>query len=367
MTIALFYPENHFLHDSNRIAKNNLYNNYWQTLQPHPENPDRLTRVLTDLQQTGYLDKVKILHLPSLCSIYDILRVHSTDLLQKIYQLSSQHGGWITAGTYVSPGSFDTIQCSAAGIGGLISEILCERADNAFALIRPPGHHATTRESMGFCLVNNVAIGATCALQNSDIKRILIVDWDLHHGNGTQEIFEARRDVMYFSVHAQNTYSNDPDRKGDWKEMGVGDGIGYSMNIPLPAGCKDIHYITVFHKLLIPLAETYQPNLIIISAGFDAHSDDPFSCMQITTFGYREMLRVCRYIAKRYCQNRLLLILEGGYNLNALSASVQACFDVLLDTSTIKLTPLTAHFEDNISIEVNGLINSLRGNHPIFR
>jgi len=219
---------------------------------------------------------------------------------------------------------------------------------------------------MGFCLVNNVAIGAIYALQNSNIKRILIVDWDLHHGNGTQEIFDARRDVMYFSVHAQNTYSNDPDRKGDWREMGIGDGVGYTMNVPLPAGCKDMHYIMVFHQLLIPLAEKYQPNLIVISAGFDAHSDDPFSCMQITTFGYSEMLKVCRYIAEKYCQNRLLLVLEGGYNLSALSASIQACFDVLLDTSLRICAPLRLHLEDTISVEVNELINNLRGNHPMF-
>jgi len=126
MTVTLFFPDNHFLHDSNRIAKNNLYNNYWQTLQPHPENPGRLTRILNDLWQAGYLDKVKIL--PSHpCAIQDILRVHSADLLQKIYHLSAQQGGWVTAGTYVSPGSLDTIRSSIAGIGELISEILCKR------------------------------------------------------------------------------------------------------------------------------------------------------------------------------------------------------------------------------------------------
>jgi acetoin utilization deacetylase AcuC-like enzyme len=202
----------------------------------------------------------------------------------------------------------------------------------AFALARPPGHHAERDRAMGFCLFNNIAIAAAHAIAELGCKRVLIVDWDVHHGNGTQHAFYDRSDVLVFNTHQHRLF---PDT-GDLDETGIGEGAGFTVNCPLPPGMDDSVYIELYRRLLVPIADHYKPDLVLVSAGFDAHRDDPLGGMNVTESGFAAMCAIVRDIADRHAGGRLALVLEGGYNLNALARSVQACVRVLAgDTAPV--------------------------------
>jgi acetoin utilization deacetylase AcuC-like enzyme len=178
---------------------------------------------------------------------------------------------------------------------------------------------------MGFCLFNNTAVAAAHARAALGLQRVLIVDWDVHHGNGTQHVFEASRDVLYFSTHQYPFYPG----TGAADEVGAGHGLGHTVNVPLPAGCGDAEYAAVFDAVLEPVAETYRPDLVLVSAGFDAHADDPLGDMGVSTAGFAALCHRVRAIARRHAGGRLALVLEGGYDLTALAGSVRACVEIL--------------------------------------
>jgi acetoin utilization deacetylase AcuC-like enzyme len=198
------------------------------------------------------------------------------------------------------------------------------RAANAFALVRPPGHHARPAEAMGFCLINNAAVAAEAA-RRAGAERVMIVDWDVHHGNGTQEIFASRDDILYTSVHQYPFYPG----TGAAEEIGVGAGKGATVNCPLPAGQDDADYGAVFHDLFLPVGRAFAPNLIIVSAGFDAHARDPLAEMGVTERGFAAMASSLVELAEGSCGGKLVLLLEGGYDLAALASSVRATLEVL--------------------------------------
>ena len=198
------------------------------------------------------------------------------------------------------------------------------RARNAFAVVRPPGHHAEPDQAMGFCLLNNAAIAAEAA-RRAGAARVLIVDWDVHHGNGTQDIFAARDDVLYMSVHQYPFYPG----TGAAREVGGGAGRGATVNCPLPGGQGDADYGVVFHDLFLPAARAFRPDLVIVSAGFDAHARDPLAGMRVSERGFAAMASVLAELADEACGGRLALMLEGGYDLAALTASVRATLEVM--------------------------------------
>ncbi len=198
------------------------------------------------------------------------------------------------------------------------------RARNAFALVRPPGHHAEPDHAMGFCLLNNAAIAAEAA-RRAGAARVLIVDWDVHHGNGTQDIFAARDDVLYMSVHQFPFYPG----TGAAHEVGAGAGRGATVNCPLPGGQGDADYGAVFHDLFLPAARAFRPELVIVSAGFDAHARDPLADMRVSERGFAAMASLLAQLADETCGGRLALMLEGGYDLAALAASVRATLEVM--------------------------------------
>jgi acetoin utilization deacetylase AcuC-like enzyme len=200
------------------------------------------------------------------------------------------------------------------------------KADSAFALVRPPGHHATRTSAMGFCLFNNIAIAARQSLRKYDLDRILIVDFDLHHGNGTQDAFYDDPAVLYFSTHQYPFYPG----TGRIDEVGVGKGIGTNVNVPLPAWCGDEEYSQVFQQVLVPLAHRFQPQLILVSAGYDAHWLDPIGSMQLSVSGFAQMVQILKRLALELCQGRLVFALEGGYHIPALARSIKATLEVLL-------------------------------------
>jgi acetoin utilization deacetylase AcuC-like enzyme len=226
--------------------------------------------------------------------------------------------------TAMSEGSWDAACLAAGAAVGAVEAVWSGRAQNAFALVRPPGHHAEQARAMGFCLLNNAAIAADAA-RRAGAARVLILDWDVHHGNGTQNIFAARPDVLYTSVHQYPFYPG----TGAHDEVGAGAGKGFTVNCGLPGGQDDADYGVVFHDLLLPAARAFAPDLVIVSAGFDPHERDPLADMQVTDRGFAAMCSAVAELADGACAGRLVLLLEGGYDLEALATSVRACLEVL--------------------------------------
>jgi acetoin utilization deacetylase AcuC-like enzyme len=255
-----------------------------------------------------------------------LLAVHHEDYVKRAKEVAEGGGGNLDPDTYLNGRSYEVALTAAGGMLNLVDAILDGKADNGFALVRPPGHHALPGRGMGFCLFNNVAVGAAYALNHKGLSRVLIADFDLHHGNGTQEAFYSTDQVLYFSTHQYPYYPG----TGHWSEIGVGQGEGFSVNVPLPPGVGDEGYERVFDEILYPVAERFRPELILVSAGYDAHWADPLGMMQLSSTGYGHLTETLKQIADEVCNGRLALTLEGGYDLEALSHSIAATLQTLM-------------------------------------
>jgi acetoin utilization deacetylase AcuC-like enzyme len=227
------------------------------------------------------------------------------------------------------PSKIGPYKAAALGAGGAVravDEVMTGRARAGFALIRPPGHHARRARNMGFCVFNNAAVAARHAQQAHGAQRVLIVDWDVHHGNGTQEIFYNDPTVLYFSTHQEGIY---PKRTGRIGEVGVGKGKGFNVNVPLPPGTNDDGFMRTYTELLVPIARAFKPDLIIVSAGQDAHQDDFVARMRMTERGFARLTQLVQGLAAELCDNKLVLVLEGGYNPRSAARSVESICRVL--------------------------------------
>ncbi len=286
----------------------------------HPETPARLQAVLQGLKAAGLLDRLDRLdHAPA--SEACLTAVHSLEYVAEVRQAVQSGASYLhSPDTPLSPRSFDAARLAAGGVVAAVDAVMAGRVVNAFCAVRPPGHHASRNRAMGFCLFNNAAIGARHAQQRHGLQRILIVDWDVHHGNGTQSIFQDDPSVLCFSAHQYPFYPGG----GAADETGVGAGRGYTINVPLPAGSGDAEYIRAFEEILRPRAMAYRPDFILIAAGFDALARDPLGGMNVTAAGFAQMTRIVRQIAAQTCQGRLVSILEGGYHLEDMGAAVAA-------------------------------------------
>ncbi|MEJ2209668.1 MAG: histone deacetylase [Anaerolineae bacterium] len=294
-------------------------------LRGHPENQQRLKTILRVLETHEMLPRLVPIEAHPI-SAERLQRVHTPGYIAQVQRVARQGGGHLDADTYVRPASYDAALMAAGGLVEATRAVLDGEVDNAFALVRPPGHHALAGRGMGFCLFNNVAIAARYALAERGLERVLIVDFDVHHGNGTQAEFEADPAVMYVSTHQYPYYPG----TGHWRETGVGQGQGSIVNVPLPGGVGDEGFRRIFHEVIGPAAWRFQPQLILVSAGYDAHWDDPLAYLQLSIGGYMSSARALYDLAAELCQGRLVFTLEGGYHQEALGYSILNTFAVLL-------------------------------------
>ena len=293
----------------------------------HPERPERLTAIVDRLEQKGLLKNLVRLK-PAASSLEWITTVHTPEYVERVRKSCQAQTGYVdTPDAPASRASYAAALSAAGGVQSAIDAVMDGTVRNAFCAIRPPGHHALKDRAMGFCLFNNVAIAAKYLQKKHKLGKVLIVDWDVHHGNGTQAIFYDDPTVFYFSVHQSPFYPG----TGGAEEKGAGKGVGFTHNVPLAAGCGDAEYKKAFVEELKPAALAFKPDFVLVSAGFDAAKDDLLGQMKVTPGGYAELTRIVRGIAEQYCNGRLVSVLEGGYNLESLAASVEAHVRVLME------------------------------------
>ena len=293
----------------------------------HPECPQRLVAILDRLKQSGMLDRLTQIG-PTAANEKWIVAVHTPEYLERIKAQCRRGSGYVDSPDVpVCARSYEVATVAVGGVLGAIDAVMEGKTDNAFCAVRPPGHHALEDRAMGFCLLNNVAIAARYIQQEHKLSKVLIVDWDVHHGNGTQDIFYDDPSVFYFGIHQYPFYPG----SGAVGERGEGKGTGFTLNVPLPAGSDDRDYQEAFEKSLRPAAIQFDPDFVLISAGFDAHENDLLGGMEVTARGFGELTRVVDQIARECCEGRLVSVLEGGYGLEGLAASVEAHLRVLMN------------------------------------
>jgi acetoin utilization deacetylase AcuC-like enzyme len=292
----------------------------------HPESPDRLRAIMTRLQSAGVLDRVTQIE-PRMATEEWIVQVHSPAYVRRLKAQAPTSGRVsLDPDTTMSPGTLAAALLAVGATLAAADSIMAGQVQNAFCAVRPPGHHAERDRAMGFCFFNNVAIVTRYLQRHHGIQRVLIVDWDVHHGNGTQHSFYEDPTVLFFSTHQFPHYPG----TGRASERGDGPAEGLTINVPMVPGQGDAEYQAMFERVLVPAADHFKPEFIVISAGFDAHRDDPLASMGLTDEGYAVLTRIVTDIAQRHSHGRVLSSLEGGYNLDALGASVERHVGALL-------------------------------------
>lgn len=315
----------------------------------HPECPDRISRIWAQLTEDGLAQRC--LHLPARnATEEELVTVHSTEHVQKMMKLRTMSDDELDdkAGAYnsiyFSQGSLESALLSCGSLLELTEAVVQGKVRNGAAVIRPPGHHAEHNCAMGFCLFNNVAVAAAVAKQKLGVKRILIIDWDVHHGNGTQHMFLEDKSILYVSLHRYDAgcfYPGGPD--GHPSCVGKGSGAGFNVNVGWNTrGVGDMEYLMAFYRVIMPIATEYDPDLVFVSAGFDAARGDPLGGCDITPGGYAQMTHLLSSLAG----GRVIVALEGGYNLSSISRSMAACVEVLL--GDIPQLPNTEPQQDHI-------------------
>jgi len=303
----------------------------------HPESPRRIQAIERALSERDWLGWD--MRLSPAASREDVQAVHPASHVDRIEALAARGGGMIDMDTTVSAGSFQAALHAAGGAVAMVQALLgAKGAPVAASLHRPPGHHATADRAMGFCLFNNVAIAAQHAVGEAGSRRVLILDWDVHHGNGTNDIFAARDDVLFCSIHQSPLYPG----TGAASDVGRGEGEGYTVNLPVPGGSGDAVFVSLVEHVVRPLARAYEPDLVLISAGYDAHADDPLAGCVVTDDGYGAMSASVRAMAEE-AGAPLGIVLEGGYDLGALARGVAVTLGVVGARETPEVPVVAVH------------------------
>lgn len=297
----------------------------------HPEHPGRIQAVWDVFKEANLTERLMIAT-PDPATDAQILRVHTQKHLDTLAMISQQDTMMMfDQDTYALPQSPHIARLSAGGIITAVDAVMTGQAENALAAVRPPGHHATPTRAMGFCILSNIAIGARQAQTVHGAKRVMIVDYDVHHGNGTQDAFYNDGSVLFVSTHQYPYYPG----TGALNDIGEGDGDGATLNIPLQSGHGDDSYKAIFEQVIRPAATRFQPDLIMVSAGFDAHHIDPLAMMRLTHTGYAHLTRDLKQMANDLCDGKIIFVMEGGYDLQALAHGMRNIAHVLLDEDEI--------------------------------
>ncbi|NIS79385.1 MAG: histone deacetylase [Anaerolineales bacterium] len=326
------------------------------TLQGHPENANRFQH-LHKLSETPFAERLILIE-PKAATEEAVVAVHPKNYLLALEQAAAKGPGFLDYGdTYITPASYQAALNAAGGGIEVVNAVLRGDARAAFALIRPPGHHATFTRAMGFCLFNNIAIAARSA-QSFGIERIMIVDFDVHHGNGTQDIFDQDATILYLSTHQAGIYPG----TGYVHETGSDAGSGTVVNIPLPPRAGDHAFEAICEQIIQPIAARFAPDLLLISAGFDAHWSDPLAGLQLSTHGYFTLGRALKEIADAHCGGRMISMLEGGYDPQALNDNVLAIFHAMVGYSMIEDRLGSAPFPEP---NIDSVLNHVRSAHGL--
>ena len=337
----------YYLKSEERLLRSSFisgYNGYMSTIltyvpalahtkQHHPENHARLSGLMPALEMFGILEEVTAV-VPQLATYDQLRRVHTSGVIDYVRQISGQGGGLLDAGdTYATAESYDLARLAVGGCCTAVDKMMTGEAKNGFALVRPPGHHAESDRVSGFCLFNNIAAAARHAQIVHGVERILILDFDVHHGNGTQDIFYEDDSVMFASLHLYARYFYPG--IGGMYEVGTRMGHGYTLNVPFPAGVGDVGYLRAMQEIIMPKARAFQPQLLLISAGFDAHWRDPLAMANLSLKGYGWLTQMLIELADELCNGRILFVLEGGYQLDVLTYGIINVFYSLLGRDEI--------------------------------
>src|SRR5437016_11013237 len=307
------------------------------TPQNHPEKPQRLEMAVKVLEALNWLERDGLVQIPPRAATEDELAVvHDREYIQLVKAAAAEvaeeekQGGrktrFFATDTYISAQSYTAAIKAAGAPLTALDAIMNGEIDNAYCLVRPPGHHALPEAAMGFCLFNNVAVAAQYALDRYGLERVMIIDYDVHHGNGIQDIFYTDPRVLYFSIHQAPFYPG----TGASDECGEEAGLGTTINVPLPATTGYEIYEPVFRQILAHAADRFDPQLILVSAGFDAHWNDPLGQMTLSTAGFARLTEIIIQLAQQLCHGRLVLVQEGGYSLHAMAGCVASCINFLL-------------------------------------
>ncbi len=308
-TTGLVYDPDYLLHDPGEYLIRYSEHFPFDEVEPHPSGPVVVRRTHKLLSAMGYLDHLQLLN-PRYADTEDIERVHSREMRTRVERISA-NGGDVGIGAPIAVGGERIARLAAGGALVAVDAIVHGDARNVFGLIRPPGHHATAEQSLGFCVYNNIAIAARYAQSQHGLKRIAIIDWDVHHGNGTQDIFWNDDSVLFISIHQDNLFPID---WGKVEHCG-GDGArGATVNVPLPPGSGNAVYLAAMEEIVLPIVRQFAPDLIMISAGQDASVQDPLGRMTVTVPAYRQMTSMVRDTADACCDGRLIALMEGGYS-----------------------------------------------------
>ena len=289
----------------------------------HPERAARLDAVRDGIRAAGLEQRLELAE-PKMVAPSEVLRVHSEGHLDAVASTKGRTHRF-DPDTQAGPRSFAAALLAAGAVVDAVERVLQGDLDRAFCAVRPPGHHAERDRAMGFCLFNNVAIAAARALERG-LERVMIIDYDVHHGNGTQHIFEEESRVLYLSSHAAPFYPG----TGSVAEVGRGEGRGFTVNLPMPQGCDDATYSRIYREVVEPIGREFAPELVLVSMGFDAHAADPLAGMRLTSRGFAELTDVCLEIARGSASGRAVFALEGGYDLEGIATSSAAVVRLLL-------------------------------------
>ena len=303
----------------------------------HPDHPRRLKDLYRRLQDPSVNRRFTTIH-PPVATDEEILLVHSPAYLKKVKATATIESASLSADTLTCDRSYQVAAMAVGGTLEAIRQVIAGNLSHAVVFARPPGHHAERNRAMGYCIFNNVAIGAMAARTALGLARVMVVDWDLHHGNGTQHIFERDPSVFFFSSHQFPHYPG----TGHLTETGLGSGEGTTMNVPLIRGCGDGEFAALYQRLLPLVAHAFKPDLILVSAGFDIHANDPLGGMKVTPAGFAGLTRLLLDVARQICGGRVVFCLEGGYHANALADSAMSMIDELTGRTTTDVDAMAA-------------------------